>query len=232
VILTWVVLAISTLFIWWNQQTIDASSAQYWCLQFIHFSIVVIGSSGPALAKRQFQRFLSAQPFPRYQNLENSLERFLDPSNSNPSSNDVLDALDQLDESIPEWCWVELIRGSLGDIDERGPYLKRLHKIASVGKSEEEYSLIAFVWSAYLIDPRDGVYRSVIASDLERIMAFSRSRFLVSGRVEPYAELALRQALESRRIYGEFAESPMMQRILQHQGRTARDLHKSNLVKS
>lgn len=233
VILTLFLLAISTLFVLRRQELGDQGSTQFWWLQFIHVAIVLIGSSGPYLAKGQFERFMSAQPFPRYQQLREALDRFLDPANPSSTSEELLKAVNDLDESIPEWCWLELIRSSLSieEKNKKQQYLKRLHKMASPAKEVEEYSLIAFVWSAYLVDSEAEMYKEVRASDLERIMDFSRLHLSLSGRAEPYAELALCEALRSRRNKIERIEmNPMMQAIKEHQEFVAANSHKRNLI--
>jgi hypothetical protein len=219
VILTWFLLAISTIFILWHQEGSVDTAAQFWWLQLIHFVIVLIGTTGPYWARRQFENFESDQPFPRFQQLEESLDQFLDPNDQKSSEQGVLAAVDNLDESIPEWCWLELIRGSLSPKEkaQKQQYLKRLHNLATPAKDVDEYSLIASVWSAYLIESDEAISRSVRASDLQRIMSFSRSRLSLSGRPEPYAELALREALKSRKATSEGQqETDMMREIEDH----------------
>ena len=220
VILTWFLLAISTVFILWHQKKSAEAATQFWWLQLIHLVIVLIGSTGPYWARRQFEGFVSAQPFPRVEKLQERLDQFLNPAGTVVSNQDVLKAVDELDETIPEWCWLELIRCSLSNEEKnyKQQYLKRLHKIATPAKDVDEYSLIASVWSAYLVQSEETITRSVRASDLQRIMSFSQSQLSLSGRAEPYAELVLREALKSRKPVTEDREkTDMMREIENHQ---------------
>ena len=213
-------------------------------LQLVHLVIVIIGSIGPYLAKKQFKKYIEAQPFHLYEDLEKSLigllkkehypkaraayKKMLDDGDINQEKYDaliadlidpaffdheqlrkqVLDAADSLARSIPEWCWLDLVRGSLNDPSyrkENKSHFQRLHKLASKTKEDDDYSMIAFVWSAYLLGPEDDYHMLVKNSDLEQIMGFSKEKKEIRKSPDAYAEMVLREAIDFKRTLGESA---------------------------
>ena len=192
-------------------------------IQLVHLVIVIIGLIGPSLAKKQFKKYIEAQPFHRYENLENSLVCFLKkehdlalkfdlikPRAVEESRRKVLNTAKNLASSIPEWCWLDLVRGSLKDPNyrkENKSHFQRLHKLASKTKEDDDYSLIAFVWSAYLLGPEDDYHVLVKNSDLEQIMEFSKAKTKI-GKPDAYAEMVLREAIKFRGTEGEYVDHP------------------------
>ena len=117
----------------------------------------------------------------------------------------VLAAAVDLARSIPEWCWLDLVRGSLNDPNyrkENKSHFQRLHKLASKTKEDDDYSLIAFVWSAYLLGPEDDYHVLVKNSDLEQIMGFSKVKKKIGKSPDAYAEMVLREAIDFKRTEG------------------------------
>lgn len=202
VVLTWIAFFISCLFIFLHQKVSATSSTQFYLLQLIHLIIVIMGTCGPFLAEKTFGDYTKRQPFYLYDLLQKALWEFLEEREDTRRKEDlgkeVLASVKNLEESIPEWCWLELIRGSLDDPMKNKPQLQRLHTMAAKNKDNDDFSLIAFVWSAYLLQPADD-YRSVKQDDLKQIMEFSKSRKAFKPFYpDAYAEMALRQAVESR----------------------------------
>jgi len=188
-------------------------------LQLVHLVIVIIGSIGPYLAKKQFKKYKEAQPFHLYGELEESLIGLLEKEHDRKSvesradeqsRQQVLAAADSLALSIPEWCWLDLVRGSLNDPKyrkENRSYFQRLHKLAAKTKEDDDYSLIAFVWSAYLLGPEDDYHMLVKYSDLEQIKEFSKGKTKI-GKPDAYAKMVLREAIKFRGTEGESASPP------------------------
>ena len=201
----------------------DEKWFQLLVIQLVHLVIVIIGLIGPSLAKKQFKKYIEAQPFHRYENLENSLVCFLKkehdlalkfdlikPRAVEESRRKVLKTAKNLASSIPEWCWLDLVRGSLKDPNyrkENKSHFQRLHKLASKTKEDDDYSLIAFVWSAYLLGPEDDYHVLVKNSDLEQIMEFSKAKTKI-GKPDAYAEMVLREAIKFRGTEGEYVDPP------------------------
>ena len=194
-------------------------------LQLVHLVIVIIGSIGPYLAKKQFKKYEETQPFHLYENLEKSLVNFLEKEHD-LGRQQVLVAANKLASSIPEWCWLDLVRGSLGDLDyrkEHKSHFQRLHRLASKTKEDDDYSLIAFVWSAYLLGPADDKHRLVKNSDLEQIMRFSKAKKKIR-KPDAYAEMVLREAMKFRGTEGDSAsltdaakDDSVKKRVKEHQ---------------
>ena len=169
-------------------------------LQLVHLVIVIIGLIGPFKAKKQFTEYVEAQPFHLYKKLEESMIGLLEKEHD-LGRQQVLAAAVDLARSIPEWCWLDLVRGSLNDPsyrEEHKSHFQRLHKLASKTKEDDDYSLIAFVWSAYLLGPEDDKHRLVKNSDLEQIMGFSKVKKKIRKSPDAYAEMVLREAIAFR----------------------------------
>lgn len=77
------------------------------------------------------------------------------------------------------------------------PPLERLEDHAYPQKDADDYSLIAFVWSAYLLD---GVTASQIVKfkDLERIMKFGSNPSSTTRDAQTFARLVLRDVKKVR----------------------------------
>ena len=209
--LTWIIFLMSTAFVF-----SAPSNNHLVSVQLIHLAIVLIGSFGPNIAKQQFSRHQQSMPFARYVAMEKLLLDFLDPccNDSESKKKELLKAVEHLDQSLPEWCWIDLIRASLEkeSVTLLRPQLKRLNRVASQAKDDDDYSLIAFVWSSYLLmelqppkeERRASHYPVVKASDLEQIMGFSYLRTKLRNMddtnrpPDPFAEMALWQVRESR----------------------------------
>lgn len=186
-------------------------------LQLVHLVIVIIGLIGPYLAKKQFKKYKEAQPFHLYGEMEESLIGLLEKEHDRKSvesradeqsRQQVLAAAASLALSIPEWCWLDLVRGSLNDPKyrkENKSHFQRLHKLASKTKEDDDYSMIAFVWSAYLLGPEDDYHMLVKNSDLEQIMGFSKEKKEIRKSPDAYAEMVLREAIDFKRTEGESA---------------------------
>ena len=209
--LTWIIFLMSTAFVF-----SAPSNNHLVSVQLVHLAIVLIGSFGPNIAEQQFSRHQQSMPFARYEAMEKLLLDFLNPCCNDLESKkkELLKAVEQLDQSLPEWCWIDLIRASLEkeSVSLLRPQLKRLNGVASQAKDDDDYSLIAFVWSSYLLketEPLEGEHRAspyqlVKASDLEQIMSFSDSRTKSRNMdgtkrpPDPFAEMALWQVQKSR----------------------------------
>lgn len=203
IVLTWATFFISSLLIGVHQVNSEVSSIPFWFVQGIHLCIVLIGTFSPYLVSRQFKQHLETQPFYCYKKMMEEIKRGLDePSSDDKPSNfkATKEALEKFDDSVPEWCWLTLINSSLFPDDKHLfiAQLERLEDHAYLQKDADDYSLIAFVWSAYLLH---GVSASQIVKfkDLERIMKFGSKRISTANDALTFARLALSEVKEVRK---------------------------------
>jgi len=164
-----------------------------------HLFVVVLGSFASVSTNRQAQQEGKESVFKRYSEFEDSLEEWL--KKPDDSSEELNHRCDRLDEALPSWTWLTLVRAAMKDHRGDTSSLKRIHNLAAREKHQDDYSLIAYVWSAYLIDSLDDAKSAFSASalirleELKQIAEFAKScdrQNDRSGRI--YAELALRGA--------------------------------------
>ena len=194
--LTWLTFLISFLLIGVHQANSVNSSVPFWLVQGVHLGIVLIGSFSPSFVSWQFKQHLAEQPFHCYEKMMDEILEYLD---SEGAATVKKETLQNFDFSVPEWCWLTLINSSLFPEDKHLfiPQLERLEDHAYLQKDADDYSLIAFVWSAYLLY---GVTASQIVKfkDLERIMRFGSNPISTANDAQTFARLALREVKKVR----------------------------------
>ena len=209
-VLTWSTFGISSYLIymhWLNYGKV----AELLLIQIIHLAIAVTTSVEPYFAKRYSKKYTKRQPFQRYEELSEALVDYLtDEENENEieiKKKRVREAVDGLDESLPSWCWLYLIRCHIDPADVKtlySPQLQRLRELAKKSKHFDDFSNIVFVWSTYLLEEKEASI-SIRYTDIQRIMKFStdtaRRKFLPGQTVcqrqisyggDIYAEMTLR----------------------------------------
>ena len=207
--LTWSTFVISSFLIYMHWRY-GGQVAGLLLIQIIHLAIVVTGSFEPYFAKRFSKEYTDSQPFERYEELSCALVDHLitDEKNIEEIENTkkrVIVAVDALDDSLPSWCWLYLIRRDLGlnlAMTDYGPQLQRLRELAKKSKNIDDFSLIAFVWSSYLLYPNKAS-QLVRYSEIQRIIKFSNETVIraAGGRTTALQ----RQVWRSGDIYAEMA---------------------------
>ena len=177
-VLTWSTFGISSYLIymhWLNYGKV----AELLLIQIIHLAITLTTSVEPYFASRYSEKYTKRQPFGRYAKLSEALVDYLtDEENENEieiKKKRVREAVDGLDESLPSWCWLYLIRCHIDDADVKtlyGPQLQRLRELAKKSKHFDDFSNIVFVWSTYLLEEKEASI-SIRYTDIQRIMKFS-----------------------------------------------------------
>jgi len=163
-----------------------------------HLFVVALGIFASFSTNRQVKREEEQSVFNRYVEFERSLERWL----KNPDdSGELKSNCDRLDEVMPGWTWLTLVRAAMKDDRCDTSSLKRIHNLASREKHHDDYSRIAYVWSAYLKDSLDTNKPAFSASalirleELKQIDEFAGSAHQAKSRCGwIYAGLALRDA--------------------------------------
>ncbi len=172
ILLTWFNFIVACLLIGVYQQNNDFSPIPLWLVQIVHLFIVLIGSFGPKFVTKQFKEYQKKQPFECYEQMMKEVEEFL---KNEHNKGKLRTKIDDFDASVPEWSWLTLIRCSVFPEEEKdNPQLKRIYDLVEPQKDADDYSLIAFVWSAYLLDngKYDSISRTVKYSDIEKILKF------------------------------------------------------------
>lgn len=168
--LIWINFFVAFLLIRLHEATSDISSFPFWLVQVVHLGIVLIGFAGPRIVKLQFTEFSKKQPFECYEKMMIEIEKNL---KSDPNKESLQEKIEKFDASVPEWSWLTLIRCSFPLNEKNNPQLKRIYHLVESQKDADDYSLIAFVWSAYLLDnPENSIARNVQCSDIEKILKF------------------------------------------------------------
>lgn len=221
---TWLTFIISSTLIGlhWYSSVSSANMSEsaelggYVLVQIIHLAIVFIGTFGPRSVKRTVAAEELTLPLTRYQRLEECLASWLTEA---PQIRDVsrqpqdvtgkvLENCGQMDQALPDWCWTHLIRGTVDltghSREELRPQLQRIRDLSTKTRVVDEYSLIAFVWSHFLLEPNKASI-SVRHHEIQSILEFSSRLLLSVGRRDVYALMALGtvlQAWESRESQG------------------------------
>jgi len=225
VALTWVA---STVLLMASQLRTRAVDVNLWLFQSVHLLICIMGWRLVPVVVRAKDEYLQQQPHVRYREFEKAVARYL--LSAAPSEDEraaIANEAANLDDSLPDWCWSHLVQTSIrGTVPEtRRVQLQRIHRLANQAKEYDSYSLIAFVWTAYLTDcPEAPAAQIVKQSDIRKIMEFSLStrsdpspgslRFApaVTGG-DIYAEMTLREAL---RVWGEENQTDWVQEVRSH----------------
>ncbi len=143
----------------------------YVLILVLHLFIVALGRFASFNTTRQASKEWESSVSNRYMNLQFSLARWLERLN-NPAetpnaklqkeenllvhSRKVIGECNHLEQVMPSWPWLTLVRASAEDEDHCDiPSLKRVHNLAAADKDRDDFSLIAYVWSAYLKDLLD-----------------------------------------------------------------------------
>jgi hypothetical protein len=173
-------------------------------IQVIHLIVVLIGALGPRSVARTVASEEKALPLTRYKVLEDLIRTWLNvPSRSSPNQNlhaatqDVLDCCNLMDQTLPDWSWLHLIRSTV-DPSRRHvlrAQLQRVRDLAAKTKHIDEYSMIAFIWSHYLLEP-DGASIAVTFSELQTVIDYSERQRIRTGEYDIYVSMALSIVLE------------------------------------
>ena len=210
-VLTWSNFGISSYLIYMHWRYCGQIAALV-LIQIIHLLIVLASSFEPYFAERTSKKYTKRQPFERYDKLSSALIDYLTTDEKNieeieNTKNNVINAVDGLDDSLPSWCWLYLIRCHIDPELTKtlyGPQLQRLRELAKQSKHIDDFSHIAFVWSTYLLED-DKASLLIRYMDIQRIMKFSNETVIQAsgGRTtalqrqmwsggDIYAEMALR----------------------------------------
>lgn len=164
-----------------------------------HLFVVALGSFASFSTNRQAQQEEEESVFRRYSEFEESLEKWL--KKPDDSLEELKRRCDRLDEALPSWTWLTLVHAAMKDDRCDTSSLKRIHNFAAREKHHDDYSLIAYVWSAYLKDSLDTTEPAFSASalirleELKQIDEFGGSAHKAQSRSGwIYAGLALRDA--------------------------------------
>lgn len=162
-----------------DELTGGEDSSTYQLLLGLHFFILLIGVTDLVRIRRTTNSERDRSPSNRYKDLEQSISDWLSqPDEVNETS--VLSACDSLDEIIPEWCWLSLIRSEVAQSQGRSftrykqsvSRIRRYSKSANTKQNDDQYSTIAYVWTSYLLDDNDASHYVTLA-DIESIAKFS-----------------------------------------------------------
>ena len=157
----------------------------YVLILVLHLFIVALGRFASFNTTRQASKEWESSVSNRYMNLQFSLARWLERLN-NPAetpdaklqkeenllvhSQEVIRECNHLEQVLPSWPWLTLVRASAEDEDHCDiPSLKRVHNLAAADKDRDDFSLIAYVWSEYLKDLSDTSKDAFSASVLVRL---------------------------------------------------------------
>ena len=178
--LTWINFGVAFLLIRLHEVTSAVSSLPFWLVQVVHFGIVLIGSFGPGFARQQFIAYSNRQPFECYKKM---MIEILNSLNGKVDKTKLIETIEDFDASVPEWSWLTLIRCSTLE-EENDQQVKRIHDLVQPQKDGDDYSLIAFVWSSYLLhnDKYDSISRAVQYSDIQKILRFGNANMAVDGK--------------------------------------------------
>ena len=210
-VLTWSNFGISSYLIYMDWRY-GGQIAALVLIQIIHLLIVLTSSFEPYFAERTSEKYTNRQPFERYEELSKALiDHFItDEKNIKKiakTKESVINTVERLDESLPSWCWLYLIRCHIYPELAKtlyGPQLQRLRELAKKSKHFDDFSHIVFVWSTYLLED-DKASLLIRYMDIQRIMKFSNEtviRAAGGGKTahqlqiwsggDIYAEMALR----------------------------------------
>ena len=172
-----------------------------------HLFVVVLGSFASYSTDRQAQQEEKESVFSRYSEFEESLEKWL--KKPDDSLVELNRRCDRLDEALPSWTWLTLVRAAMKDDRGDTSSLKRIHNLAAREKHQDDYSLIAYVWSAYLIDSLD----TAVLPEEDRLGLRARVVFAASvlirleelKQIAEFAKSCDRQNDRSGRIYAGLA---------------------------
>lgn len=169
--LTWLNFIIAFVLIIDYQDNSDSLADPFWLVQIVHFLIVLIGSGSPTFVRKQFRDYKKDQPFECFERMMTEIRKHLDEPKQ--VTKQLQTTIEDFDASVPEWSWLTLVRCSLLH-DNNRPQLNRIYDLVKLQKDEDDYSLVAFVWSAYLLDngQDDSISRTVKYSDIEKILHF------------------------------------------------------------
>jgi len=137
--------------------------SQFHLIQIIHVMIFAIGLVDLLCVKRLSKTELAQSPSAVYRRLESSVEQWLKAPNTEEKSTarrHLEEACRDIDNLIPGWCWLSLIREEVnlthldGSQSERQNIsrVRALAKRALASDESDQYSVIGFVWSSYLLD--------------------------------------------------------------------------------
>lgn len=174
----------------------------YILLMVLHLLVVTLGSLALFETNRRAREDKERSIFKRYTDLEDSLNKWLEQQGD---EKEVNEACDKLDEVLPNWAWLTLIRGSLRDPRCDISTLKRIHASASREKDRDDYSLIAYVWTAYLKDSIETTNPGLSASTLVRLCELER--------VAEFVESSILRANQSGWIYARLSLNEVQREV-------------------
>lgn len=157
------------------------NSSTYQLLQGLHFFILLIGVTDLARIRRTTSSERDRSPSNRYKDLEQSVDDwFSQPDEANATA--VLSACDSLDQIIPEWCWLSLIRAEVARSQGRSftrykqsvSRIKRFSRLSYARQEDDDlYSTIAYVWASYLLEDNEASCNVTLA-EIQAIATFCR----------------------------------------------------------
>jgi len=210
---TWMCFFISLITLWIsilrspNVTSWDVSTwSQFHLIQIIHVMICAVGLVDMVAVAVTRWKDLAQSPSALYLRLELTIEQWLKaPDNTEEKSSarrHVEEACRDIDNLIPGWCWLSLIREEVNLTHEDGIHSHRenvsrvraLAKRTMASNDSDQYSMIGFVWSSYLLDgakASEAVRLRDIqsisdfnqkAGDLMSILSLCRVRHATAGR--------------------------------------------------
>lgn len=160
-------------------------------LQALHIFICVMGLNLKKDAKKSAEEYRKKQPFSCFDDFEKKLKDYVEawkhnenktiPKQFRAEYTRLIESEKELDNSLPKWCWLQLVRHSHQLLEENkwvafgeegDAELSRIRKVSSESMNYDEYSRLAFVWSSYLLQ---GIYATEPPrkEDLEKVKKLS-----------------------------------------------------------
>jgi len=140
------------------------SWSQFHFIQIIHVMIFAVGLVDLLCVKRLSKNEIGQSPSALYQRLELTIEQWLkapdDTEEKSSARRHVEEACRDIENLIPGWCWLSLIREEVDLTHSDGNESQRqnVSRIRAMAKrtmasdDSDQYSVIGFVWSSYLLD--------------------------------------------------------------------------------
>jgi len=217
-------------------------------MQGVHISICVIGCRIVQDSEKAKLRHDMYQPEMCYGEFKSVLDDYLatkdpaiadDPASGKTSilQRDVDDvesidqrinrAIHRLDDSLPAWCWLQLVNATVNDLDEFKIEVERIHTWAKKSSEDDIYGTIARLWCSALLS-ENPVYRKDLVDlclepkfgglkpQFKVVLRYARKQTAIFDGGDLFVELALYRLLDSLRKHDRPEFRDVRTKVVEH----------------
>jgi len=226
-------------------------------MQAVHISICVIGCRIVQDSEKAKLRHDMYQPEICYGEFKSALDDYLatkdpamylatnDPAMAhNPASGktsilqrdvDDVESIDQrinraihrLDDSLPAWCWLQLVNATVNDLDEIKVEIERIHTWAQKSSEDDIYGTIARLWCSALLSENPDYRKDLeylclepkfggLKPEFKVVLGYARKQTATFDGGDLFVELALYRLLDSLRKHDRGQFRDVRTKVVEH----------------